>query len=549
MGVQSRGSSSLLDRTKQNPIRTAGWGFCLQIIALSCGAGGKQLVWTRNDSGSSKPRGGGRDERSNTKRQKRERARDIPLVDANGQPLTLPQDDEPSDTYDGLHEDAVDSIIDALDSGDEMSLREHVATLHFADAADLIERLSQEQRRRLLDATHDVLDPDVFTELDETVRDEVVDIVGLDAVAEVVAELDTDDAVEIIDELEEHEQEKVLDAISPADRTLIEEGLSFEDDTAGRLMQREVMTVPQFWSVGETIDFLRDIADQEEWETPNVFYDILVVDPRHRPVGSVPLSTLLQSKRPVKVDEIMHEKMKLIPVDMDQEEVAFLFRQRDLVSAPVVGEEGRLVGIITIDDVVDIIDEEAEEDILALGGVREDDLYSATLDTTKQRFSWLFVNLITAIMASVVIGFFQGTIEQVVALAVLMPIVASMGGNAGTQTLTVAVRALATKELTATNAWRQIGKEILVGVVNGVVFAVLMGGVAWGWFSSPEIGLVIALAMIVNMIVAGLFGAIIPIALDRYGVDPAVASSVFLTTVTDVVGFLVFLGLGAMFLL
>ena len=474
---------------------------------------------------------------------------DIPLVDANGQPLTLPQDDEPSDTYDGLHEDAVDSIIDALDSGDEMSLREHVATLHFADAADLIERLSQEQRRRLLDATHDVLDPDVFTELDETVRDEVVDIVGLDAVAEVVAELDTDDAVEIIDELEEHEQEKVLDAISPADRTLIEEGLSFEDDTAGRLMQREVITVPQFWSVGETIDFLRDIADQEEWETPNVFYDILVVDPRHRPVGSVPLSTLLQSKRPVKVDEIMHEKMKLIPVDMDQEEVAFLFRQRDLVSAPVVGEEGRLVGIITIDDVVDIIDEEAEEDILALGGVREDDLYSATLDTTKQRFSWLFVNLITAIMASVVIGFFQGTIEQVVALAVLMPIVASMGGNAGTQTLTVAVRALATKELTATNAWRQIGKEILVGVVNGVVFAVLMGGVAWGWFSSPEIGLVIALAMIVNMIVAGLFGAIIPIALDRYGVDPAVASSVFLTTVTDVVGFLVFLGLGAMFLL
>ncbi|MEG3617717.1 magnesium transporter [Magnetovibrio sp. PR-2] len=474
---------------------------------------------------------------------------DIPLVDASGQPLTLPKDIEPSETYDGLHEDAVGGIIEALEAGDEMSLRTRVATLHFADAADLIERLHPEQRRQLLDATHDVLDPDVFTELDETVRDEVVDIVGLDAVAEMVSELDTDDAVEIIDELEDHEQEHVLDAISPADRTLIEEGLSFEDETAGRLMQREVMTVPQFWSVGETIDFLREIADQEEWETPNVFYDIIIVDPRHRPVGSVPLSTLLQSKRPVKVGEIMHEKMKLIPVDMDQEEVAFLFRQRDLVSAPVVGDEGRLVGIITIDDVVDIIDEEAEEDILALGGVREDDLYSATLDTTKQRFSWLFVNLLTAIMASVVIGFFQGTIEQVVALAVLMPIVASMGGNAGTQTLTVAVRALATKELTPTNAMRQIGKEILVGVINGVVFAVLMGAVAWGWFSSPEIGLVIGLAMIVNMIVAGLFGAIIPIALDRHGIDPAVASSVFLTTVTDVVGFLVFLGLGAMFLL
>ena len=241
--------------------------------------------------------------------------------------------------------------------------------------------------------------------------------------------------------------------------------------------------------------------------------------------------------------------MKLIPVDMDQEEVAFVFRQRDLVSAPVVGDEGRLVGIITIDDVVDVIDEEAEDDILRLGGLSEDDLYHATLDTTKARFSWLFVNMLTAIFASVVIGFFQGTIEQVVALAVLMPIVASMGGNAGTQTLTVAVRALATKELTATNAMRQIGKEVLVGVINGVLFAILMGGVAWAWFSSPELGAVIALAMVANLVIAGLAGATIPIALSRAGVDPAIASSVFLTTVTDVVGFLVFLGLGAAVLL
>lgn len=456
---------------------------------------------------------------------------------------------DPSDTYDGLHRDVVETIVDAIEADNVQVVRELVAPLHFSDAADLIERLSPEQRKTLLEATSDVLDADLFAELDETVRDEVVDIVGLDAVAEVVAELETDDAVEIVDELEDHEQQKVLDAIPAAERTLIEEGLSYEEDTAGRLMQRAVMTVPQFWSVGETIDFMREIAEQDEWETPNVFYDIVVVDPRHKPVGTIPLSTLLQHKRPVPVSDIMHERMKLIPVDMDQEEVAFLFRQRDLVSAPVVGEEGRLVGMITIDDVVDIIDEEAEEDILALGGVREDDLYSATLDTTKQRFSWLFVNLLTAILASVVIGFFQGTIEQVVALAVLMPIVASMGGNAGTQTLTVAVRALATKELTATNALRQVGKEILVGGVNGVVFAVLIGGVAWAWFASPEIGLVIAMAMIVNMIVAGLFGAIIPIALDRRGIDPAVASSVFLTTVTDVVGFLVFLGLGAAFLL
>jgi len=453
-----------------------------------------------------------------------------------------------SETYDGLDHDDVDAIIEALEDGDVQIVRERVAPLHFADAADLIERLSADQRRALLEATSDVLDPDFFTELDETVRDEVVDIVGLDTMAEVVAELETDDAVEIVDELEEHEQQHVLDAIPEADRALIEEGLAYAEDSAGRLMQREVMTVPQFWSVGETIDFMRDVAEQDEWETPNVFYDIVVVDPRHKPLGTVPLSLLLQSKRPVPITDIMHEHMKLIPVDMDQEEVAFLFRQRDLVSAPVVGDEGRLVGIITIDDVVDVIDEEAEDDILALGGVREDDLYSATLDTTKQRFSWLFVNLLTAIMASLVIGLFQGTIEQVVALAVLMPIVASMGGNAGTQTLTVAVRALATKELTTTNALRQIGKELLVGGINGVVFAVLMGGIAWAWFASPDIGIVIAVAMIVNMIVAGFAGAIIPIALDRYGVDPAVASSVFLTTVTDVVGFLVFLGLGAWFL-
>ena len=456
---------------------------------------------------------------------------------------------EPSETYDGLSAQAVEDIVAALDQGETQRVRELVAPLHFADAADLAERLSADQRRALMEMAHDVLDADFFIELDETVRDEVVDIVGLDAMAEVVSELDTDDAVGIIDELEAHEQLHVLDAIAPADRTLIEEGLAYPDYSAGRMMQREVMTVPQFWSVGETIDFMRNIAEEDEWETPNVFYDIVVVDPRHKPVGTIPLSTLLQSKRPVPVSEIMHERMKLIPVEMDQEEVAFLFRQRDLVSAPVVGDEGRLVGIITIDDVVDVIDEEAEDDILALGGVREDDLYSATLDTTRQRFSWLFVNLLTAILASVVIGFFQGTIEQIVALAVLMPIVASMGGNAGTQTLTVAVRALATKELTATNAMRQIGKEMLVGTVNGVVFAILIGLVAWAWFSSPDIGVVIALAMIVNMIVAGLFGALIPITLDRYGIDPAVASSVFLTTVTDVVGFLVFLGLGAAFLL
>ncbi|MFC1674234.1 magnesium transporter [Pseudomonadota bacterium] len=465
-------------------------------------------------------------------------------------PGTIPApESENEEPHFGIADEVVDAVIDALDAGDEQRVRELVAPLHFADAADLLERFSSEHRRQLLDTARDVLEPEFYAELDETVRDEVMDIIGLDEVAQTVAELDTDDAVEIVEELEDHEQVHVLGAIPAAERTLIEEGLGYPEDSAGRMMQREIMTVPNFWSVGETIDYMRVSAEQDELATPEVFYDIVVVDPKHTPVGTVPLSVLLQAKRPVKVSTLMHEEMKLVPVDMDQEEVAFLFRQRDLVSAPVINEDGRLVGMITIDDVVDVIDEEGEEDIMRLGGLREDDLYAATLDTTKARFSWLFVNLLTAILASSVIGFFQGTIEQVVALAVLMPIVASMGGNAGTQTLTVAVRALATKELTSTNAMRQIGKELLVGVVNGVLFAVLMGLVAWGWFSSPEIGLVIALAMIVNMIVAGAAGASIPIALERYGVDPAVASSVFLTTVTDVVGFLVFLGLGAWVLL
>lgn len=462
---------------------------------------------------------------------------------------SIPSDTDSDSSTVGITPGVVSAIVDALEAGDERVVRELVAPLHFSDSADLVERLSADQRRALLDITKDILDPEFFAELDETVRDDVVDIVGLDAMAEVVAELDTDDAVEIVEELEDHEQQQVLDAIPEADRTLIQEGLAYGEDTAGRLMQREFMAVPQFWDVGETIDFMRNSAEQDGWSLPEVFYDIVVVDPRHTPVGTIPLSTLLQAKRPVAVTAIMHEKMKLVPVGMDQEEVAFLFRQRDLVSAPVVNPEGRLVGMITIDDVVDVIDEEAEDDIMRMGGLKEDDLYSATLDTTKARFSWLFINLLTAILASTVIGFFQATIEQVVALAVLMPIVASMGGNAGTQTLTVAVRALATKELTATNARRQIGKEVLVGVINGVLFAVLMGGVAWAWFESPELGMVIALAMVANMIIAGLAGATIPLALQRAGVDPAIASSVFLTTITDVVGFLVFLGLGAALLM
>ena len=443
-------------------------------------------------------------------------------------------------------------FLNVLVSGDEAGVRTLMAELHPADAADLLERLGADERARVVEILRSDFDSEILSELDETVRDHVVECLGVENVAAFIVGMDSDDALEVVEELDEDEQQQVLDAIPVGDRTLIEEGLSYPEDSAGRLMQREVVTIPTFWNVGETIDFLRKSADRDdgegENELPTQFYDLFVVDPSHKPVGTIPLSRILRTRRPVSVTDIMETEMKLLPVTTDQEDVAFVFRQRDLVSAPVVDDGGRLVGAVTIDDVVDVIDEEHEEDIMFLGGVKEDDLYDATLDTTRARFMWLLINLGTAILASIVIGLFDATLEQMVALAVLMPIVASMGGNAGTQSLTVAVRALAMKELTSTNAVRVIGKEALVGVFNGVLFAVLIGIVVWLWFGSVGLGVVIGLAMIVNMFVAGLAGTTIPLALDRMGIDPAVASSVFLTTLTDVVGFFVFLGLAALLL-
>jgi len=443
-------------------------------------------------------------------------------------------------------------FLNVLVSGDEAGVRTLMAELHPADAADLLERLGADERARVVEILRSDFDSEILSELDETVRDHVVECLGVENVAAFIVGMDSDDALEVVEELDEDEQQQVLDAIPVGDRTLIEEGLSYPEDSAGRLMQREVVTIPTFWNVGETIDFLRKSADRDdgegENELPTQFYDLFVVDPSHKPVGTIPLSRILRTRRPVSVTDIMETEMKLLPVTTDQEDVAFVFRQRDLVSAPVVDDGGRLVGAVTIDDVVDVIDEEHEEDIMFLGGVKEDDLYDATLDTTRARFMWLLINLGTAILASIVIGLFDATLEQMVALAVLMPIVASMGGNAGTQSLTVAVRALAMKELTSTNAVRVIGKEALVGVFNGILFAVLIGIVVWLWFGSVGLGVVIGLAMIVNMFVAGLAGTTIPLALDRMGIDPAVASSVFLTTLTDVVGFFVFLGLAALLL-
>ncbi len=449
----------------------------------------------------------------------------------------------------GLLAETEEQIISALSANDETAIWALISGLHHTDIADLLERLSDDHRTRVLAIMGPDFDGDVLIELDEIVRDQVIEKVGLETVAQAVRELESDDALEIIEDLEKHEQELILESISDRNRALLEESLQFPEDSAGRLMQRELVTVPTFWCVGDAIDFLRESTDSDNNLLPNQFYVIYVVDPTYRPVGMVWLDKLLRARRPIKLLEIMEQDMKVIPVYTDQEDVAFLFRQRDLLSAPVVDEGGRLIGAITIDDVVDVIDKEHEEDIMRMGGVLEDDFYSDVFDTARARFSWLFVNFLTAIIAAIVIGFFEATIDQIVALAVLMPIVASMGGNAGTQTLTVAVRALAMKELTATNTMRLIIKEILVGISNGIVFAALAGGVVWLWFENLILGIVISIAMIVNLVIASLAGTFIPIVLERQGVDPAVASSVFLTTVTDVVGFFVFLGLAALILI
>ena len=444
----------------------------------------------------------------------------------------------------GLDADVAIAIAAALDAGRGDDAAGLAQSLHFAEIADLLEQLKADQRHQLVEQLRDRFDPAILAELDDTIREEVAEQLGTESLATAIAQLETDDALTLLASLDSSRQRQILQALPAALRATLEQGLAYPEDSAGRLMQSDFVAVPTFWTVGETIDFLREARD-----LPNDFYDIVVVDPGHRPVGTVAVSRVLRSARLVAMEHIMAAQLTSVPVGLDQEEVAYIFSQHDLVSAPVIDAAGRLIGVIMVDDVVDVIHEEAEEDLMRLGGVREDDLYADVLGTGRARFSWLFLNLLTAILASVVIAFFQGTIEQIVMLAVLMPIAASMGGNAGTQTLTVVVRAIAMKDLTSANAWRVVSKEVLVGVFNGVSFAVIVGIVAWVWSGDGAIGLVMAVSMTVTMIVAGLVGTAIPIGLSRTGVDPAVASGVFLTTITDVVAFLVFLGLAAWFLL
>jgi magnesium transporter len=447
------------------------------------------------------------------------------------------------DSLYGLTPNVVQAVRDALDAHDVERVRRLVKPLHYTDVADLLERLSAEQRHLAVDAIRADMTPEVLTELDESVREEVVDQLGIREVAAAVTEMDTDDAVEVIEYLDEDVQQQVLEALPAEERALVEEALAYPEESAGRLMQRDFVAVPAFWTVGETIDHMRVAPD-----LPDAFYDIFVVDPMHRPIGKLPLSRVARSRRPVRVSDIMRTNHTLIPVSMDQEEVAQLFRRLDLVSAAVVDEAGRLVGTITVDDVVDVIDEEAEEDMLHLARVGETDIHVPALATAPRRIRWLIVTLFNTILASVVISQFEPTIEKLVSLAVLMPIVAAMGGNAGMQVVTVMVRALATREVTAGNTLRVVAKEVAVGAMNGIVFAAIMGTVAALWFNNPSLGAVLAGAMMFNMMWSGIAGTMIPLALSKMGVDPAVAAGPFLTTTTDVLGFFAFLGLATVFL-
>lgn len=459
---------------------------------------------------------------------------------------TETEDGDAFDDLYGLTEDTLAKVEAAVDEGESPEeIRALVLPLHAADLADLLEALKPDERLAVIHALGEELDSDLFAYIDDSVRESIVDELPNSVLADIVRDLESDDVVDFLEDLDEADQREILDSVPAAERALYEQSLSFPEYSAGRLMRRETVTVPEFWTVGQTIDFMRN----EDVELPEDFYNIIVVSPSHKPVGLIHLSKLLQTRRVVPVSAIMDADAKVMPADMDQEDVAFLFRQYGLVEAPVTDEGGRLVGVLTIDDIVDVMDEEHEEDMLKLGGVSEDDFYSDFVRTTRLRFSWLLVNLATAIVASLVIALFEDSLERIVALAVLMPIVASMGGNAGTQTLTVAVRALATNELTARNAMRILTKEVLVGGANGFLFAVIMGLIAWLWFSDPMLGGVIAAAMILNLIVAGLSGVLIPLAIEKIGQDPAIASTVFLTTITDVVGFFVFLGLATWVLL
>ncbi len=463
-------------------------------------------------------------------------------------PVEAAREEEPT-----LAEQNIGALTAVIDAGDVAGIQAIVDDLHPADLADVIALLHEDDRLRLIELLGGALPADVLPELDANLTEEVVSAMRPEAVAEAVSELDTDDAAFILEDLDEDVRADILSKTAVTDRLALNQAFDFEEESAGRLMQREVFAAPAYWTVGQNIDRLRGSE-----VLPDRFYEVFVVAPAFKPIGSVPLSTLLKTQRDATIDTIMSEDLTVIPVSMDQEDVAYKFEQYNLISAPVVDEAERLVGMITVDDVVEIVHAESHEDMLALGGVGTGSgLTDTVVETVRSRFSWLAVTLATAIMASLVISLFDKAIEQVVALAVLMPIVASMGGNAGTQTLTVAVRSLATKDLSASNAARIVWRETIVGGLNGILFALIMGVLAGLWHASTgasvdqavRLAVVIGAAMIINLVAAGLAGILVPLGLQRAGADPAVSSAVFVTTVTDIVGFFVFLGLAALALM
>jgi magnesium transporter len=448
-------------------------------------------------------------------------------------------DQRAMDAEDRLRPEFVDKVLDAVDAGDDVTARRLVEPLHPADVADLIELAARDEREGLVKALAGIVDAEVLAEMNEHVREALLDALEPKQVADLAGQMETDDAVAILEDLEEDEQRAVLEAMEPDDRAAIEEALTYPEESAGRLMQRDLIAVPEHWSVGQVIDYLRS-SD----ELTDEFWEVFVVDPAHHPVGTCKLSSILRSPRTAPVRDIMLEEQTLIPVDMDQEEVALRFQKYALISAAVTDSSGRLVGMITVDDVVHIIQEEASEDVLLLSGAGEEgDINEPVGESYRSRVRWLIANLMTALVAASVIRMFEDSIERLAILAVLMPIVAGVGGNAGTQTLAVTVRAIATNQLTGSNRWRAVGRELRVAILNGVTIAALIGAGVFVVLGSAALGAVIAAAMLINIIVAGLAGVMVPLALERSGADPAVASSVFVTMVTDSMGFLLFLGL------
>ena len=427
-------------------------------------------------------------------------------------------------------------------NNDAIFINNSFKKMHPADAADIIEHLTENDRENLIKLSSFKIDPEVFIELNESIQSEIVKYLPINSITDIIKNLESDDAIKILENLDEQNKETLLNSLPPKDRFALKESLSYPEDSAARLMQREFTAIPNNWSVGQTIDYLRENKD-----LPDEFLEIFIVDSEFKPIGTVPASKVLRTSRETKMQSIMLESQLSIPVDMDQEEVGHIFENYNLNSACVVDKSNKLVGMITSDDMLTVLKEEAEEDTLRLAGVGDEEITDGVFTKTKRRFNWLLLNLLTAFLATWVISIFGATIEQMVALAFLMPIVASMGGNAGMQTLAVTVRAIATNDLSENNFVKTVTKEFAIGVLNGIIFAIISALIVQLWFKDIYLSLIISISMVLNMIVAGLFGILVPVSLKRFNVDPAIASSVFVTTITDVIGFLSFLGIGAYF--